>query len=90
MGADLFPETSSIVTSRIKLLRLKSLLKIRKLLPAKQKQRLANHVMEAFPNEPYDQSTLSKIFALADSLTYVKKEALISTSHQDLLEANFH
>ena len=86
-GADLFPESSSLVTSRVKLMKLKGLLKIRKLLPARLKQRLANHVMEAFPNEPYDKSTLSKIFALANSLTYIKKEALISTSHQDLLEA---
>ncbi|WP_454785528.1 TylF/MycF/NovP-related O-methyltransferase [Legionella sp. WA2024007413] len=86
-GADLFPESSSLVTSYSKLIRLKSLLKIRRLLPKKSQQRLANYVMEAFPNEQYDKTTLSKIFALANSLTYIKKESLISTSHQDLLEA---
>lgn len=86
-GADLFPESSSLVTSRFKLLQLKGLLKIRNILPNHLKQRLAHYVMEAFPNEPYDKSTLSKIFALANSLTYIKKEDLISTSHHDLLEA---
>ncbi|MCW8400769.1 TylF/MycF family methyltransferase [Legionella sp. PATHC038] len=86
-GADLFPESSQLVTSYSKLIRFKSLLKIRKLLPKKSQQRLANHIMEAFPNEQYDKTTLNKIFALANSLTYIKKESLISTSHHDLLEA---
>ena len=79
-----FPNQVQLVTSRVKLMRTKGLLKIRKLVPARLQQHLANHVMEAFPNEHYDKSTLSKIFALANSLTYIKKEALISTSHQDL------
>ncbi len=86
-GADLFPESSTLVTSYSKLIRLKMLLKIRNLLPKKAQQRLAHSVMEAFPNEHYDQATLSKIFALANSLAYIKRESLISTSHHDLLEA---
>lgn len=86
-GADLFPGLSSLITSRSKVLILKCLLKIRNLLPKKLRQQLANRIMEAFPNEPYDNSTLDKIFTFANSFTYVKKESLMSTSHQDLLEA---
>jgi O-methyltransferase len=86
-GADLFPESSQLITSRTKVLILKSLLKIRHLLPTPLKQRLANRIMEAFPNERYDNSTLDKIFTFANSLTYIEKECLISTAHEDLLEA---
>jgi O-methyltransferase len=86
-GADLFPESSQLITSRSKVMILKSLLKIRKLLPTYIRQRLANRIMEAFPNERYDNSTLDKIFAFANSLTYIEKEYVISTAHQDLLEA---
>lgn len=86
-GADLFPESNQLISSRSKLLLIKSLLKIRQLLPLNLRQRLANRIMEAFPNERYDNSTLNKIFAFADSLTYIEKDSLISTAHQDVLEA---
>lgn len=86
-GADLFPEANQLVTSRTKVMILKSLLKIRKLLPLKLRQQLASRIMEAFPTEHYENSTLDKIFAFANSVTHVEKKCLISTTHQDLLEA---
>lgn len=86
-GADLFPKANQLITSAAKVKLIKSLLKIRKLLTLKQKQKLANRIMEAFPNEAYEHTTLNKIFAFANSLAHVEKETLISTTHQDVLEA---
>lgn len=86
-GADLFPESKPLITSRTKVMMIKALLKIRKALPTSLQQTLASKIMEAFPLERYDNSTLNKIFAFANSLTFIEKEDVISTAHQDLLEA---
>lgn len=86
-GADLFPETNQLISSQSKLMFIKALLKIRHFLPKKLRQQLANRIMEAFPNEQYDNATLHKIFAFASSLTYIEKEQVVSTSSKDVLEA---
>lgn len=86
-GADLFPESQSIVNNCWYLYVIKALMRCYPVLPKSLQKRLVNSIMESFPNENYSEQTIAKVRFFCKQLSYIPKRDMNKTSRDDLIEA---